>query len=205
MKNERGKSIMTRRGKISILGVLALFVVLLIGVNIVRNSQHSGTNLAGVPEQGVAATADYHLIPILNAQSTDMKQVFLNTGVTPTLFFATWSDQSQKDVLAIQDKLSKMGTGMHKPLVLVSTFIKTTDGVKAIADAKEFQQKYKVTLPITVQVGPPTEFVKQTPSLVYTDEKGTHIVTDENKILESLDSVLALQKSETTQQQPAKK
>ncbi len=196
---------MTKRGKLTILGAIALFVVLLIGATIFRNSQNSGTNLAGIPVQGVEATADYHLIPILNAESTDMKQVYLNTEATPSLFFATWSDQSQKDISAIQDKLSKMGTSAHKPLVLVSTFVKTTDQSKAVADAKAFQQKNKVTLPIAVQVGPPAEFVKQTPSLVYTDEKGTHVVTDENKILDALNTILAFSTSESATQQPTKK
>ena len=196
---------MTKRGKMTILGVLVLFVVLLIGVSIFRNAQHGGSNLAGVPEQGVEATADYHLIPIFNAQSTDMKQVYINTSTTPTLFFATWSDQSQKDISAIQDRLSKMDTSMHKPLVLVSTFVKTTDPVKAIAEAKAFQQKNKVTLPIAVQVGSPTVFVKQVPSLVYTDDNGTHVVTDENEILSALNTILTLPNSQKATQQPTQK
>ncbi|HBV88442.1 MAG TPA: hypothetical protein DEF42_17805 [Desulfosporosinus sp.] len=189
---------MTKRGKLTIFGFLILSVVLLAGISIYRNSQGGNSNLAGVPVQGVEAIADYHLIPIINAQSTDMKQVYLNTEATPSLFFATWSDQSQEVVSAIQDKLSKTGSGMHKPLVLVSTFVKTTDQRKAITEAKAFQEKDNLTLPIAVQVGPPTEFVKQVPSLVYTDGEGTHIVTDENEILDSLDAILALPASQPT-------
>lgn len=186
---------MTRRGKVTILGILVLIVVLLIGVSIFKKARNdnSNANLTGVPVQGVEGIPDYHLIPILNIQSADIKQVYLNTSVTPTLFFATSSDQSQKDISAIQDKLSKLSASAHKPLVLVSTFVKATDPSKAVSDAKAFQQKNKITLPIAVQVGPPTEFVKQVPSLVYTDEKGTHIITDEQKILDILDTALTLQ------------
>lgn len=186
---------MTKRGKVTILGILLVFVVLLISVNVYK-SHHNAVNptvdLTGVPLQGVNAIADYHLIPIIDTQSSDKKQVYLNTEATPALFFATWSDQSQKDVSAIQDKLNKMGKGVHKPLVLVSTFVKTSDQDKASSEAKAFQEKGKVALPIAVQVGPPTEFVKQVPSLVYTDEKGTHVITGEEKILGQLNNILAI-------------
>ena len=195
---------MTKRGKMTILGVLVLFVVYSLecpSLEMINTVAQIGF---GVPEQGVDATADYQLIPILNAQSTDMKQVYLNTVTTPTLFFATWSI-NHKRTFQQSKILSKMDTSMHKPLVLVSTFVKTTDPVKAIAEAKAFQQKNKVTLPIAVQVGPPTVFVKQVPSLVYTDDNGTHVVTDENKILSAPSTILTLPNSQKPTQQPTQK
>lgn len=187
---------MTKRGKLAILGALILVVVLLIGVSVFRNVESGSSNLAGVPVQGVAGIADYRLIPIIDAQSADIKQVYLNTEATPALFFSTSSEKFQVKVSEIQDKLNKIGTGLHKPLVLVSTFVKTTDQTKAISEAKAFQQEYEITLPIAIQVGPPTEFVKQVPSLVYTDHEGSHIVTDESEILNSLDEVLAFPSSQ---------
>jgi len=189
---------MTKRGKLAILGALILVVVLLIGVSVFRNAKSGSSNLAGVPVQGVAGIADYRLIPIIDAQSDDIKQVYLNTEATPALFFSTSSDESQKKVAEIQDKINEISTNPHKPLVLVSTFVKTTDQAKAISEAKAFQQEYEITLPIAIQVGSPTVFVKQVPSLVYTDHEGSHIVTDENEILDSLDEVLAFPSSQST-------
>lgn len=185
----------TKRGKITILGVLLVIVMALGVVNLLRGISHpQGTSLANVPLQGVVADANYQLVPILDLASNTGKQVYINTSATPTLFFATWDKQVPKTIQSIQDSLNKMGNTPHKPLVLVSTFAKTTDQQKAIAEAKAFQTKNNVTLPITVQVGPPTEFVQQSPSLVYTDDKGTHIITDPSQMLDTLNSVLTLSK-----------
>lgn len=200
------KITMTKRGKLTLLGILIVIVLILLGMSFLKKAKGAdadSTSLAGVPSQGVEAIADYHLIPILNVQSTGTNQVYLNTAVTPAVFFATWSEQSQREVAAIQTELNAMKS-MHKPLVLISTFVKTTDQSQAVEAAKEFQQKNKITLPMTVQVGPPTEFVKQVPSLVYTDQKGTHIITNEDEIMKTLDTVLAIQNSETTKQQAKK-
>jgi low affinity Fe/Cu permease len=201
------KITMTKRGKLTLLGILIVIVLILLGVSFLKKAKGAdadATSLAGVPSQGVEDIADYHLIPILNVQATGTNQVYLNTAVTPALFFATWSEQSQKEVAAIQEKINAMKS-LHKPLVLISTFVKTTDQSKAVEDAKEFQQKNKITLPMTVQVGPPTEFVKQVPSLVYTDQKGTHIITNEDEIMKTLDSVLSIQKPQKVVQPSAKK
>lgn len=196
---------MTKRGKFTILGVLLVIVMILIAINLVKAKvQGNGASLAGVPAQGVAAIPDYHLIPVLDTQSAGIRQVYLNTSTTPALFFSTNSSQFRKDIKIIQDKVSKINSP-HKPLVLVSTFLKTTEQLKAVEDAKTFQQKFSVTLPVTVQVGPPTEFVMQTLSLVYSDDKGTHILTDENKILDALNAVLALPNPPETPPQPPEK
>lgn len=99
-----------------------------------------------------------------------------------------------------------MGVGIHKPLVLVSTFSKTSDASKAIADAKAFEQKYKISLPLAIQVGPPTTYVQQVPTLVYTDDSGkTQLVTDPQKILEALDTILTLPSQKSEVPAPAKK
>ena len=183
---------LTKRGSL-VLGVCVLVLIIMVAVFGLKSHSASGNTLAGVAQQGVAGIADYRLIPILNTQGTDVKQMYLNSQVTPALFFAPWCKDCQQEIPAIQDKLNKMGTGIHKTLVLVSTFAKTSDQSQAIADAQAFQQQYKITMPLAVQVGPPTEFVKQVPTLVYIDEQGkTQIVTDKKAILDALDKILTM-------------
>jgi len=193
---------MTSRGKIAIIASLVIVFGMLLWLG---GHKAQGNTLSGAASQGVEGIPDYHLIPILNTQGTETKQMYLNTQVTPALFFATWCDKCQKDIPTIQDKLNKMGTGMHKPLVLVSTFSKTSDRDKAIADTKDFQQKYKVNLSLAVQVGPPTQFIKQVPSLVYIDDQGkTQVITDEKAIMDALDKILTLPSQQPSKTAPAK-
>lgn len=194
---------MSKRGKITILAVLVILIGVFVWLGVRKTPGVEGEVPSGVAMQGVEGIPDYHLIPVLNTQGTETKQMYLNTQVTPTLFFATWCEQCQKEIPAIQDKITKMGVGLHKPLVLVNTFLKTTDKNQAIAETKDFQQKYNVNLSLAVQVGPPTQFVKQVPSLVYTDDQGkTQILTDETAIMDALDKILTLPSQQTPKNEP---
>lgn len=193
---------MNRKKRILLI-ILGVILALTLLSFIFNHGEKSPANqLAGIPVQGVPGQADYRLIPVLSTQGTEAKQVYLNTQVTPALFFAPWCEKCQKEVPEIQAKITKMGVGIHKPLVLVSTFSKTSDAGKAISDAKEFEQKYQVSLPLAVQVGPPTTYVKQVPTLVYTDDQGkTHLITDPKQIIDALNTILTL----PSQQQPKTK
>lgn len=187
--------------------VLGIIVILtLLSLIFGHGKQSSANQMAGIPVQGVPGQADYHLIPVLSTQGTESKQVYLNTQVTPAFFFAPWDEKCQKEIPEIQDKITKMGTGIHKPLVLVSTFSKTSEADKAISEAKAFEQKYKVSLPLAIQVGPPTTYVKQVPTLVYMDDQGkTQIITDPKQILDALDTILTLPSQKAEAPTPTKK
>lgn len=188
---------LTKQGKIAILGVLILLIIILAVFNLVKGKNANATqenefNINDLPAQGVVADANYRLIPILDIAAEKAERVYIDTESTPALFFATWDDSSVEVVKEIENALNQMGNLPHKPLVLVNTFLKTTDQYQAIEIAKTYQAENYITLPITVQIGPPTEFVKQVPSLVYTNSEGTHIITEKSKIIEMLNTVLAL-------------
>ncbi|KJR45214.1 hypothetical protein UF75_4414 [Desulfosporosinus sp. I2] len=193
---------LTKQGKIVILGVLVLFVIVLGVFSLLRGNGNTasgsqGTSLKDVPLQGVITEANYHLVPILNVADEKTERVYINTEATPALFIATWDESSVETIKDAQDALNQMGSTPRKPLVLVSTFVKTTDQQEAVETSKIFQNENGIALPITVQIGPPTDFVQQIPSLVYTDAKGTHIVTEQNKIIEILNSVVALPEAQS--------
>lgn len=194
---------MNRKQRILLIILGAVVIITLISLMVGHGKKSSASQLNGLPPEGVIGQADYRLIPVLSTQGAESKQVYLNTQVTPALFFAPWCEQCQKEIPEIQAKINQMGVGIHKPLVLVSAFSKTNDAGKAIVDAKDFEQKYTITLPLAVQVGPPTEYVKQVPTLVYTDDQGkTHQLTDEKEILDALDSILTLPSQQAKPQTP---
>ncbi|AFM01450.1 hypothetical protein Desde_3159 [Desulfitobacterium dehalogenans ATCC 51507] len=187
---------LTRQGKLVILGVLVVFVIALAAMTLVQGKGKEGSqqefNLKDVPAQGVIADANYRLVPVLDAAADKAARVYIDTEAIPALFFATWDESSAQVIIEIQNVINQMGSTPHKPLVLVSTFAKTTDQNEAKEMAKGFQQENNISLPMTVQVGPPTEFVQQSPSFVFTDNEGTHIITEQNKIIESLSNALSL-------------
>ncbi|WP_018305477.1 hypothetical protein [Desulfitobacterium hafniense] len=188
---------LTRQGKLVILGVLVFFVIVLAAITLVQGSKgKEGTppefSLKDVPAQGVIAEANYRLVPVLDAAADKPARVYIDTEVTPALFFATWDESSAQTINEIQSTINQMGSTPHKPLVLVSTFAKTTDQSEAIETVKEFQTENNVGLPLTVQIGPPVEFVQQSPSLVYMDGEGTHIITEPNEIVAKINTALAL-------------
>ena len=200
------KTNLTRRGKLVILGVLVLFVIVLAAMTLVQGSRgKEGTpqefSLKDVPAQGVIAEANYRLVPVLDAAADKSARVYIDTEATPALFFATWDESSVQTVLEVQRMLEQMSSTLHKPLVLVSTFAKTTDYQEAIETARAFQAEKNISLPMTVQVGPPIEFVKQSPSLVYMDGDETHIITEHNEIVAKISAALAIQAALTQQEQ----
>lgn len=198
---------LTRQGKFVILGVLVFFVIVLAAMTLVQGSKgKEGTppkfSLKDVPAQGVTADANYRLVPVLDAAAEISARVYIDTEATPALFFATWDEASIQTINEIQSVINQMGSVPHKPLVLVSTFAKTTDQNEAKEIAKAFQLENNIALPMTVQIGNPTEFVNQSPSFVYTDNEGTHIITEQNEIVAKVNTVLALPMIETEKESP---
>ena len=116
-------------------------------------------NAAGLPVEG-----NIRLVPVYNLQGQPM---YVNASVTPLLFFATWCPHCQAELPQVQTELAAMRP--QRPVVLVATFLRTSDTKEAIKEVQDFISKYHITMPVVIQAGPATEYVQKVPTLVWAD------------------------------------
>lgn len=120
---------------------------------------HHSTVAAGRPSnQGVPLVASDNLIAVKTLSGQAMA---LNAEDTPVLFF---SPQSSSENLAAVQKALDAIKGTTRPVMLVSTgFNKPAEAGRSTV---AFLNSQHITMPVAIQEGPPTLYVKETPTLI---------------------------------------
>lgn len=134
---------------------------------VATSSSTQATTKATAHLAAVPAYANPSMVQVYTIQG---KPVYLNASVTPLLFFARSFTQDQKDIAALQKEIKKLKRQV-KPIILVSTFFHSANLKADIAATQAFVKKYHITLPVVIQAGPATEYVKSVPTLWYFSHK----------------------------------
>jgi hypothetical protein len=122
-------------------------------------TSHRQSVAAGKPvNQGVPLVASDTLIA---AKTLAGQPLVLNAEDTPVLFF---SPQSSSTNLAVVQKAWNTIRGAKRPVMLVSTGFRVPANAERSTEA--FLNHEHVTMPVVIQEGPPTLYVKDTPTMV---------------------------------------
>ncbi len=139
-----------------ILGALLIVAGFLVGSLV---TSHHSTVAAGRPSsQGVPLVASDYLIAVKTLSGQAM---VLNAEDTPVLFF---SPQSSSENLAAVQKALNAIKGTKRPVMLVSTGF--NEPAEAGRSTEAFLNREHITMPVAIQEGPPTLYVKDTPTLI---------------------------------------
>jgi len=127
---------------------------------------------AGLGPAPLVQAASPHLNPsgvpitpndqVVLTESLTHQGMLLDAEATPLIFMATWA-LSSRQVATLQKSLAQL-PGLHRPLILVSTFFHQPR--TAIATTQTWMRRDHVTLPVVVQEGPPTLYVHAVPVML---------------------------------------
>lgn len=149
--------------------ILALAIFLAVGVSLL--SDHAGQATGAQPDPVPIAppapglSAAQSPIPVYTLQG---RFETVDASKTPLLFFAPWCPHCQADVPNVQKELAAMQT--HRHVILVATFLHTSDQQQAIAQVQTFIAKYHITMPVVIQADQATQYVREVPTLVWTNK-----------------------------------
>ena len=139
-----------------ILGTLLIVAGFLVGGLALSHRQ---TEAVGTPaNQGVELVASDSLIA---AKTIAGQPIVLNAEDTPALFFSPRG--SSTNLMTVQRAWNAI-KGTKRPVMLVSTGFRNPDSAGRTTEA--FLSHAHVTMPIVIQEGPPTLYVKNTPTMV---------------------------------------
>ena len=99
---------------------------------------------------------------LILAKTLQGQSVTLDAAATPVLFFARWG-RTARQMATVQTAINRM-TGLKRPVILVSTFFR--DPRTAMRTTQAFMGREHLTLPVVVQEGPPTLYVRTVPTLI---------------------------------------
>lgn len=179
-------------------GLLLLAGVLLVGgaaAGVAARGAHP-VQAQGVNPVGVPLKPNDALIAVETLQGQSMS---LNAAVTPVIFFARWCPHCQRDLPRIQRALTRL-SGIHKPVVLVSTYFRKP--AHAIATTRTFVRREHLTMPVVVQLGPPNLYVRSVPTMIAMIKGHWVTYTGEAAIVKHLAAVATVTVPPTSSKQP---